>query len=172
MTTLPEPRARQPHAPQAGQPDLDTQAQQLLNAVNEALATPTRYRDETPVPTVGTAPPVPQPGRPPMSQKATDASALMLSGGLASLPIGAAATGILWASGNADPVVIAIICAAPTTLILALSRLMRRTKETVAAAPPVIHKHYNGAVYQDNRQNHVDTRTSGLIAHTRNELPR
>lgn len=160
----------QPTAAAAGHPRVDDQAQQLIAAVNAALTTPTRYRDETPVPTVGTAPPIPQPGRPPMSQRATDASALMLSGGLASLPIGAAATGVLWASGNADPVVIAIICAAPTTLVLALSRLMKRAKETAAAAAPAEHHHhYNATVLQDHRQ--VNTQTRGVWAKTHNQLP-
>ncbi|MFE6474624.1 hypothetical protein [Streptomyces rochei] len=151
-------------------PAIDDQAQRLIAAVNDAMATPTHYRDETPVPAIGNALPVPQPGRPPMSQRATDASALMLSAGLASLPLGAAATGILWASGNADPVVIAVICAAPTTLVLALSRLMKRTRETVQAAPPVIHQHYSGTVVQDQRT--VNTTTRGVWAHTRNQLPK
>ena len=151
-------------------PAIDDQAQRLIAAVNDAMATPTRYRDETPVPAIGNALPVPQPGRPPMSQRATDASALMLSAGLASLPLGAAATGILWASGNADPVVIAVICAAPTTLVLALSRLMKRTRETVQAAPPVIHQHYNGTVHQDGRT--VNTTTRGVWARTNNQLPK
>jgi predicted Co/Zn/Cd cation transporter (cation efflux family) len=105
-----------------------------------------------------------------MSQRATDASALMLSAGLASLPIGAAATGILWASGNADPAVVALICAAPTALVLALSRLMKRAKETVEAAPAEIHQHYTGTVIQDQRS--LNTTTRGIVAHTRNQIPR
>jgi hypothetical protein len=168
VNRLPDPH--QPTATKAGQPTLDDQAHKLIEAVNEALTTPTHYRDETPVPAIGNALPVPQPGRPPMSQRATDASALMLSAGVASLPLGAAATGILWASGNADPVVIAVICAAPTTLVLALSRLMKRTKDTVQAAPPVIHQHYNGNVTQTRNTIHADNR--GIWAKTRNELPR
>jgi hypothetical protein len=161
MTVLPEPK---PTAPAAGQAHLDDQARQLLAAVEEAMRTPTSYRDDAPVPMVGTAPPVAQPGRPPMSQKATDVSALMLSGGLASLPIGAAASLVLWASGHADPMVIAVICAAPTTLILALSRLVKRAKET---APDEIHNHYNGPVYQDQRNVHSSTR--GVWAKTNNQ---
>lgn len=171
MTTLPEP-PYMPTAHAAGQP-IDDQAHKLIAAVNEALAAPTHYRDETPVPAIGNALPVPQPGRPPMSQRATDASALMLSAGVASLPIGAAATGILWASGQADPTVIGLICAAPVGLavpILALSRLAKRVKETVQAAPPVIHQHYAGPVHLDRR--HINSTTRGLIAKTRNELPR
>lgn len=161
MTVLPEPK---PTAPAAGQAHLDAQARQLLAAVEEAMRTPTSYRDDAPVPLIGTAPPVAQPGRPPMSQKATDASALMLSGGLASLPLGAAASLVLWASGHADPAVIAVICAAPTTLILALSRLVKRAKE---AAPDEIHNHYTGPVYQDQSETH--TTTKGVWAKTNNQ---
>ena len=108
-----------------------------------------------------------------MSQRATDASALMLSAGLASLPLGAAATGVLWASGHADPTVIGLACAAPIGLavpILALSRLVKRVKETVEAAPAEIHQHYTGTVIQDQRQ--VNTTTYGIIANTRNQLPK
>lgn len=146
--------------------DVDhARAEQLIAAVNEAIQTPTSYRDFSPVPVVGTAAPVAQPGRPPMSQTATDASALMLSAGVASLPIGAAASLVLWASGHADPVVIACICAAPTTLVFALSRLMKRVKE---AAPDVHHHHYKGNVHQDYRT--VNTQTRGVWARTQNEL--
>lgn len=161
MTVLPEPK---PTAPAAGQAHLDDQARQLLAAVEEAMRTPTSYRDDAPVPLIGTTPPVVQPGRPPMSQRATDASALMLSGGLASLPLGAAASLVLWASGHADPMVIAVICAAPTTLILALSRLVKRAKE---AEPDVHHHNYNGPVYQDQRNVHTSTR--GVWAKTNNQ---
>jgi hypothetical protein len=37
------------------------QAQYLIDAVNDALQTPTHYRDDTPVPAKGDTPPVPQP---------------------------------------------------------------------------------------------------------------
>jgi hypothetical protein len=108
-----------------------------------------------------------------MSQRATDTSAIILSAGLASLPVGAAATGILWASGHADPTVIGLICAAPIGLavpILALSRLAKRAKETVEAAPAEIHQHYTGTVIQDQRS--LNTTTRGIVAHTRNQIPR
>jgi hypothetical protein len=97
----------------------------------------------------------------------------MLASGVPIFALGAAATGILWASGTADPAVVGMICAAPAGLavpILALSRLMKRTKETVAAAPPVIHQHYTGTVHQEQRT--INTSTRGVWAKTRNELPR
>lgn len=146
------------------------QAQQLIAAVDEAFAAPTSYRDETPCPAIGTTPPVAQPGRPPMSQKATDASALMLTGSVLTAALGGSATAVLWASGHADPAVVGCIVAAPAALaipIIALGRLVKRAKE---AAPPVHHHHYNGTVHQDQRS--ISSKTNGVWAKTRNELPR
>ncbi|WP_308056982.1 hypothetical protein [Streptomyces scabiei] len=160
MNQLPE----QP-AETAGQPTGQdyAEARRLLAALDQI---PTSFRDETPVPPVGSALPVPQPGRPPMSQKATDASALMLSAGVASLPLGAAVTGVLWASGAADPAVVGMICGAPAALVLALSRLVRGVKQ----AAPDVHHHYTGDVHQDYSQ--VNTTTRGVWARTRNQLPK
>lgn len=162
MNQLPE----QP-AETAGQPTAHdyAEARRLLAALDHI---PTSFRDETPVPPVGTALPVPQPGRPPMSQRATDTSALILSVGAASLPFGAAVTGILWASGNADPLVVGLLFGAPTALALALARLFRTAKQ---AEPDVHHHHYEGAqIVQDHST--TNTRTTGLWASTRNQLPR
>jgi hypothetical protein len=108
----------------------------------------TSYRDQTPVPAVGSALPVPQPGRPPMSQKAVDASTVMLSASAATIPPGAIAIGIMLASGYADPTVIGLICAAPAAVavpILAAARLLRRAKQ---AAPDVTVNNYTGPVDQ------------------------
>lgn len=165
---LPEPYQQQAQAGQPAPGPTTDQARQLIDAVNDALAArPTAYRDDTPVPVVGSTPAVSQPGRPPMSQKATDASALMLSFGVASLPVGAAITGVLWASGGADPIVVACLCAAPAGLILALSRLAGRAKGVVEAAPPMHHHHYTGPVDQRS----ITTHTRGVIANTRNQTP-
>lgn len=155
------------HRPRPAAPDasIEEQASQLLAAMNAIVAEqPTAFRDETPIPAVGATPPVPQPGRPPMSQKAVDASTLMLSAGVASLPLGAVVIGVMLASGHADPAVIAAICAAPTALVLALARLMKRTKETVAAVPAEHHHHYSGPVRQEHRQVHNETRGFGRSA--------
>lgn len=114
----------------------------------------TSYRDDSPVPTVGTAPPVAQPGRPPMSRQATDASALMLSCSVLTATLGGSATAILWASGHADPAVVATVFGAPAFLVLAVARLLRRARD---AAPAEIHHHYTGTVYQDQREQHSKT---------------
>jgi hypothetical protein len=125
----------------------------------------TSYRDKTPVPRHGTAPPVAQPGRPPMSQKAVDLSTLMLSASAATIPPGAIAIGAMVASGYANPTVIGMICAAPAFVavpIFAVARLLRGAKDAV---PDVHHHHYTGPVDQRT----VHSRTRGLWARTNNQ---
>ncbi|WP_171117811.1 MULTISPECIES: hypothetical protein [unclassified Streptomyces] len=117
---------------------------------------PTAFRDDTPLPRHGTAPPVPQPGRPPMSQKAVDLSTVMLSAGAATIPPGAIAIGVMLASRYADPVVIGMICAAPAAIavpIVAVAKLLRGAKPE-----PEVHQHFHGNV----RQTTVHSRTSGV----------
>ncbi|MFI7009884.1 hypothetical protein [Streptomyces sp. NPDC050145] len=118
---------------------------------NAYRPTPTAYRDDTPVPHVGTTPPVAQPGRPPMSQGATDASVLMLAGGGATSMVGLTTAVLMYASQYADPVVCAIVFGAPTALVLALARLAKKAKPA-----PEIHQHYTGHV--DQRATTVNTR--------------
>lgn len=118
---------------------------------------PTAYRDPTPTPTIGTAPPVPQPGRPPMSQKATDASALMLSAGIASIPIGGMTSLVLYTLGHVDPAQLAIGGVVPVALILAIGKLLTRAKQVVEAAPAEHHHHYTGDVRQE--YSHSETRS-------------
>lgn len=174
---LPDPQ--QPTATTSGQPTIDDQADQLMAAVNKAILDgqpytgPTSFRDHSPVPAIGATPPVAQPGRPPMSQKAADISGVMVASSVPTFALGAAATGVLWVSGHADPAVVGMICTAPAALavpILALSRLVKRAKQTVEAAPAEHHHYYNGPVHQDHRN--INTNTRGVWAKTRNELPR
>lgn len=187
MNHLPGP-VQQPYAPQAGQPtttphdqaNVDRIAAAFNAALDEATTPPTFYRDPTTVPAIGTTPPVPQPGRPPMSQRAVDLNTTILSTSVLVAALGGAASAILWASGAADPTVIAWICAAfiaaPAVLaipVLALKGLMRSAKEAAQAAPPTIHQHYTGTVHQDQRSITMTSDTTGLIAISRNtpELP-
>ncbi|MER6184679.1 hypothetical protein [Streptomyces sp. NPDC001652] len=122
---------------------------------------PTAYRDDSPVPARGDAPPVAQPGRPPMSQGATDASVLMLAGGTATTMVGGTAAVLMYVSQFADPIVCGLVFGAPTALVLALARLAARAKPA-----PAIHQHYEGPVYQDQRNVHTSTR--GVWAKTNN----
>ncbi|MGI5436464.1 hypothetical protein ACQEV4_03005 [Streptomyces shenzhenensis] len=134
----------------------------IADAYRPAPATPTAHRDDTPVPAYGSTPPVAQPGRPPMSQGATDASVLMLAGGATTAMIGGTAAVLMYVSQYADPIVCAIIFGAPTALVLALARLAKRAKPT-----PEIHHHYEGPVHQDHRT--VHSRTTGVWAKTNNQ---
>lgn len=107
-----------------------------------------------------------------MSQRATDASALILSAGVASVPIGGMASLLVYTLGHVNPTTLAIAAAAPATIalpILALCRLATRTRQVVEAAPPVINQHYTGTVHQDART--VNSTNRGLWASTRNQLP-
>ncbi|MGV2914715.1 hypothetical protein [Streptomyces alfalfae] len=122
---------------------------------------PTSFKDPTPTPPIGDTPPVPQPGRPAMSQKATDDSVRMLSFGGTFLLVSGGVGVVMVASDYADPTVIGISGISVTVLLLAAARLMRRAKESVAAAPPHITQHYNGPVHQDH--SHVTNTTKGFF---------
>ncbi|MCX5584266.1 hypothetical protein [Streptomyces erythrochromogenes] len=144
---------------------MTTDAERLIN---EAFAdTPTAYRDPSPTPSIGTAPPVPQPGRPPMSQRATDASMLMLAAGAASLPIGGATSLVLYTLGHVDPAALAIGAAAPVALVLAVGSLIRAAGRGMQGIGAEHHHHYNGPVSQKIRT--TSTQTSGLFAKTINK---
>ncbi|MEV5205154.1 hypothetical protein [Streptomyces sp. NPDC053720] len=142
-------------------------ADALIAAVEDAMRpapeVPTAHRDTTPLPLVGTAPPVAQPGRPPMSQRATDASTVMLAGGAASLMVGGSASLVLWSLADVDPVVLAVAGGAPVALLLALSRVVGRARSAIEAAPATHHHHYDGPVHQTRTHatTHVNARWWG-----------
>lgn len=146
---------------------MTTDAERLIAAVNEALEPATAYRDPTPIPTIGTAEPVPQPGRPPMSQRATDASALMLSAGVASLPIGGVTSLVLYTLGHVDPVTLAIGAAGPVALVLATGALIRSATRSLQGVITENNHYYSGTVHQEHRN--VSTETKGLFAKTINK---
>ncbi|MGW2831334.1 hypothetical protein [Streptomyces sp. NPDC001286] len=131
----------------------------IADAYRPAPETPTAYRDNSPVPAYGTTPPVAQDGRPPMSQGATDASVLMLAGATATTMVGGTAAVLMYVSQFADPLVCGLVFGAPTALVLALARLVKR-----AQPAPDVHHHYTGPVHQDQRT--VHTRTTGVWAKT------
>ncbi|MEV8523159.1 hypothetical protein AB0451_03225 [Streptomyces sp. NPDC052000] len=160
--------------PAKPEPTDRAEVRKLVAAVEAALAEgrPTSYRSDDPMvpswadgPRIGTAPAVPQPGVPPMSQRSTDIGRTALYCGVATVPPGLIAIGLLLASGQADPVVVGWICAAPAALavpILAVARLLRGAKDL---PPAEIHNHYSGPVDQRN----VHSRTSGVWAKTTNQ---
>ncbi|MFI8882333.1 hypothetical protein [Streptomyces sp. NPDC053813] len=125
------------------------------------------YRDTTPLPRHGTTPPIAQPGRPPMSQRATDASALMLTGSVAALSVGGATSLVLYTLGQVDPVTLAMGAAGPVALVLAAGSLLRSAARAKADAHSEHHHHYKGPVHQDQRTTHTTTR--GVWAKTTNQ---
>lgn len=143
-------------------------AHHLIEAVEDvyrpATAVPTAYRDASPLPAVGTAPPVPQPGRPPMSQQATDISGVMLAAGIASVPVAGSVSLVMWTIGQIDPLVVGIVSGAPVALLAVLSRVLKGVQQAREAAPPTHHHHYTGTVVQDRTT--VTSHTRGLIART------
>ncbi|NEB42288.1 hypothetical protein [Streptomyces sp. SID14515] len=150
-----------PEQPVAGQPDpIRDNAERLLAAIRD-IEQATYHRDTTPLPVVGPTPPVPQPGQPPMSQWATDASGVLKAVSVASLPIG----GALWIVGQVDPLTLGIILGSPAAVALAVARLVAKVKDANQAVHPVV-QHYHGAVHQDTRT--VTSTTRGVIANNRN----
>ena len=141
------------------------QAEAILAELDDIAAT--AYRDPSPLPATGDTPPVPQPGRPPMSQKATDASILMLAVGAASLSVGAATSLVLYTLGHVDPAALAIGAAAPVALVLAIGALIRTATRGLQGIHTTTHHHYNGPVSQQHHT--VSTQTRGLFAKTINK---
>ncbi|WP_309049145.1 hypothetical protein [Streptomyces sp.] len=142
----------------------------IAEAYSDNTPVATRYKDVTPVPATGYAPPETQPGRAPMSQRATDISGTMLAAGIASVPISGGISLVMWTVGQVNPVVVGIVCVAPVAFLGALSRVFKSAKAAAEAAPPVIHQHYEGTVIQDNTE--VTTHTRGVIARTNNRFDR
>lgn len=128
---------------------------------------PKSFRDTTPnMP--GTAEPVAQPGRPAMSQRATDASSLMLTGSVLSLSVGGATSLVLYTLGHVDPTTLAIGAAGPVALVLAVGSLLRSAGRAKADANTEHHHHYNGSVRQETTN--VSSTTKGLFAKNRNDV--
>ncbi|MDX2295876.1 MULTISPECIES: hypothetical protein [Streptomyces] len=150
-------------------------ATDLIAAVEDALAAaqaaaPTApaasFRDPVPAPAgpVGDALPVPQPGRPPMSQRATDASVVMLAAGAGTLMAGTGAGVALWALAGVDPVTLALAAGAPVAVVAALTRLVRRAGQAAQQAAPVTHHHtYAGPVTQTHTHR-THTQARGMFA--------
>lgn len=179
----------QPTATPAGRANAADAAQAFLADIESIMATrptATSVRIEDPnIPSwqdgarIGTTPPVTdQPGtrRPPMSQRAVDLNTTLISTSVVITALGGATSAVLWASGHANPTVIGWVCACivaiPAALaipVLALKSLAKTAKEVAEAAPPTINQHYSG--YIDQRQTQLHTKTTGVIAYTRNQPP-
>ncbi|WP_433860263.1 hypothetical protein [Streptomyces kronopolitis] len=146
--------------------EVEARARQLIDAAYRP--TPTSYRDDSPVPAYGPTPPVVQDGRPPMSQKATDASALMLTGSVAVLSVGGATSLVLYTLGHVDPTQLAIGAGGPVALVLAVGSLIRSVGRAKKDAHTEHHHHYTGTVHQESTT--VSSTTKGLFAKNRNDV--
>ncbi|MER7841821.1 hypothetical protein ABTY98_39530 [Streptomyces sp. NPDC096040] len=140
------------------------EAERLITEAYSPGTTPTvpavtSYRDNTPLPAYGTTPPVAQPGRPPMSQRATDISGVMLAGSVASVPVGGISCLVLWTLGSVDPVNLAIGGLTPVGILLAASALLSRLKSVHTEH----HHHYSGPVHQDLSTTTTNT-AKGMVA--------
>lgn len=143
-------------------------ADEARRIIADAFETPsvTAYRDDTaPVPT-GAAP-VAQPGRPPMSQRATDASGLMLAGSVAAVATGGSLSLVLWTLGQVDPAALAVGAAGPVALVLAAAALVRAVGRARSA---VTHTTTITNQYGPVTHTEVTSTATGLIAHSRTEV--
>jgi hypothetical protein len=148
-------------APAAGQNTGPLTDAVIEAAVDDAIEK-AKLHDINPQGVIGNTPAVAQPGRPPMSSKAQDDSVRMLCfGGMTLLTCGGIAL-VLVASERADPTAVGVFFGGLAVIALALARLLRRAKETVEAAPPEIHNHIAGNVYEDKRD--VRTKTNAVWA--------
>ncbi|WP_455355973.1 hypothetical protein [Streptomyces sp. SYSU K217416] len=138
-------------------------ARLIAEGLSDRTPVATYYKDMTTAPLTGDAPPVPQAGRAPMSQKATDVSAIMLAAGAASVPIGGMTSLVLYTLGTVDPVNLALGVGGPIALILAVGGLLRRAH----GIRTINHHHYEGPVHQDHSTH--STKNNGLIAQTKND---
>ncbi|MFY0516061.1 hypothetical protein ACOMD4_37600 [Streptomyces anulatus] len=149
--------------------EADARARQLITeAYAPPYEVPTSYRDETKPSAYEPTPPVAQPGRPPMSQRATNASALMLSGSVLSLSVGGATSLVLYTLGQVDPVTLAVGGAAPVALLLAAGSLLKAASRAKAAAPAEVHNHFTGPVRQETTN--ISGTARGLVARTTNRF--
>ncbi|MFI8206877.1 hypothetical protein [Streptomyces sp. NPDC085937] len=142
------------------------QAQHLIDAVNDAMATPTAYRDDTPVPKIGDTPPVPQPDSRRVPAWATGVA-------VASIGIGAGAVGIgcaVWlaAKGLAAITLTGVLAALSpfvglAALVLAIGAAIARVGR--ASTTNI----YQGAVTVTSKTE-VSSTAKGLFARNRNQI--
>ncbi|MFC4497897.1 hypothetical protein ACFPA8_27595 [Streptomyces ovatisporus] len=146
-------------------------ARLIEEALSDATPTATAYRDPVPAQRTG-AQPVPQPGRPPMSQKATDHASVVLAYSIGSVPVGGAISGVLWALSNVDPAVLVIAGATPLGLAGAVGVVAKMigsaVKEGAEALPRDQHHHYEGPTTVQHTEVHTEARWFGR---TVNQLP-
>lgn len=142
--------------PQPTYDSLEEITKQIASEVAKDLP-PTSFRDESDLPETGDAPPYQQPGRPAMSQRAVDASVLLIAGGWFTLCLGAAASAVLYFSGKANPMVVGFLVAALPATFFTLGGLVKKARHL---PPREVHNH--GPVYQTNNEDHSTSKHYSL----------
>ncbi|WP_055693017.1 hypothetical protein [Streptomyces prasinopilosus] len=144
----------------------DDQARQLIDAVNDAMKAPTAYRDDTPVPAVGDAPPVAQPETRRVPTWATGIA-------VASIGIGAGAVGIgcaVWlaAKGLAAITLTGVLAALSPFVGLAVLALAIGAAIARAGRASTTNV-YKGSVSVTNKTE-ISSTARGLFARNRNQV--
>lgn len=142
------------------------QARQLIDAVNDALTAPTAYRDDTPVPAIGTTPPVAQPETRRVPTWATGIA-------VASLGIGAGAVGVgcaVWlaAKGLAAITLTGVLAALSPFVGLAVLALAIGAAIARASRARTTNV-YKGSVSVTNKTE-ISSTARGLFARNRNTV--
>ncbi|MFG3517574.1 hypothetical protein [Streptomyces bobili] len=146
----------------------------LAEGLSSNTPLPTRYRDIVPAPiepTVGDAVPFAQPGRPPMSQHATDHATLVIVYSFGSLPVGGAISLVLWQLSSVSSTTLAIAGIGAAGVFIAIgaaARMIGRAFRDVASElPDHTVNQYTGTVYVQHTELHTNTRGFGR---TNNQL--
>ncbi|MGW7087550.1 hypothetical protein ACWGH2_29195 [Streptomyces sp. NPDC054871] len=154
-----------PAAGQAQPTDADRAAARRMIAALDEI--PTRYVNDDPdVPSwregarIGDAPVVEQPGTPSMTRRETQIGRVSLCVGAGvSMPILAGAV-FMVATERANTAVIAWGAGTITSLALLVAAVGYFVRRIVAVAPPEIHNHIAGDMYEDRRE--VRAKTNAL----------
>lgn len=152
MNALPEPRPTTTD----GQPG-PTLGDAMVDLAVDRIIEQSRRDGTSPHAVIGATPPVQQPGRPAMSQRAVDASVLLIAGGWFTLCLGAAASAVLYFSGKANPLVVGLLVAALPATFFTLGRLVKKARHL---PPREVHNH--GPVYQTTHEDHSTSKAFSL----------
>lgn len=144
----------------------EVRAQQLIDAVNDAMAKPTAYRDDRPVPKIGDAPPVPQPDSRRVPAWATGIAVASIGIGVGAVGIGCAVW--LAAKGLAAITLTGVLAAlSPFVGLAALVLAIGATLSRIGRASTT--NVYKGSVSVTNKTE-IRSTAKGLFARNRNQV--
>ncbi|MCX4919937.1 hypothetical protein [Streptomyces sp. NBC_00687] len=146
----------------------------LAEGLSSHTPATTRYKDIVPAPaqpTVGDAVPVAQPGRPAMSQRATDHAAIVIAYSVGSLPVGGAISLVLWQLSSVSSTTLTVVGVSATGFVIAIGQaarmIGRAVRDGASALPTPTVNQYTGTVHVQHTELHTTTKGLGR---TRNEL--